>query len=218
MKPLLIFDLDGTLVDSAHDIAEALNLTLKNNGRQPIPHAKIVEHIGDGLRKLLIDFFPEYQNDLVAEAQLEQEFLANYEEVMLNNTTIFPGVESFLTSWNGPLGIITNKNEAPAKILIQHLGLHRYPWVDIFGADTLAEKKPSPLPLRTMMKKANYLPAQTLMIGDGTPDILSAKAAGVKSVAIAFGYTSVETLRQLGATEVLPHYDQMYETLKKMGF
>lgn len=209
MKPLLVFDMDGTLVDSAKDIAESLNLTLKKYGKNPIAHDIIVAHIGDGLKKLLQDFFPEHTHDFQKQIELENEFLTRYEEVMFQQTTIFPGVESFLEKYEGPIGIITNKNEAPAKTLLSHLKLDRFQWVEVFGADSLAEKKPSPLPLQTMMRLAQYSPNQTIMIGDGRPDIISAREAGCGALAIGFGYTDVNILQSLGAHQVLAHYDHL---------
>lgn len=211
---MLVFDLDGTLIDSALDISEALNKTLLNNGKSPLPHATIVAHIGEGLRKLLSDFFPEALNNEQKQIELEQEFLRTYEKEMLNQTRIFPGVEKFLDSYAGPIGIITNKNIAPAKIIIRHLGLDKYPWIDIFGADSLAERKPSPLPLKTMMEKANVTAAETIMIGDGTPDIVSARRAGTGALAIGFGYTDVNILQGLGAHRVLGHYDELPQIIR----
>lgn len=217
MKPLLVFDLDGTLIDSAHDIATALNAVLTKYQKPALPHPLIVDHIGEGLRKLLTDFFPEQKEDSVFQSQIETEFLTHYEEVMFENTAVFPGVQKFLESWPGQIGIITNKNEMPARVLLKHLQLHHFPWVQIFGADTWPEKKPSPLPLHKMMELAQVSPAQTVMIGDGKPDILSAKAAGVKSIAIEFGYTQPHILKELGAHTSLPHYDNLHHVIKSLG-
>ncbi|MFP5519324.1 MAG: HAD family hydrolase [Bdellovibrionia bacterium] len=218
MKPLLVFDLDGTLIDSAKDIAVALNWVLNHHNKPAIAHEKVVEHIGDGLRKLLLDFFPENSNDERLQLQLENEFFSAYDREMFTHTQVFPGVKNFLDSWDGPIGIITNKNERPAREVIQHLGLAQYAWVEIFGADTLSEKKPSPLPLYRMMEKAQYQAQHTIMIGDGRPDILSAVAAGTKSLAIGFGYTDAKILVELGAQAVLEHYDHMPQALKKFGY
>lgn len=217
MKPLLVFDLDGTLIDSAHDIATALNTVLIKYQKPTLPHPRIVDHIGDGLRKLLTDFFPENSQDPDFHSQIESEFLTAYEKVMLENTTVFPGVQKFLTSWSGQIGIITNKNELPARVLIRHLELHHFPWVQIFGADTWPEKKPSPLPLKKMMEIAKVTPEKTIMIGDGRPDILSAEAAGVRSIAIEFGYTQPQILRDLGAHSTLPHFDDLPAVLRTLG-
>ena len=143
LLPLLIFDLDGTLIDSAPDIAVALNKTLSHYGKPNVSFEVVVAHIGDGLRKLLADFFPEYVGASTSEYQhVEDMFLQTYEEEMYHNTKPFPGVLQFLNHYEGPMGIVTNKNEDPARKIIRHLGLDKIPWIGIFGADTLAERKP----------------------------------------------------------------------------
>lgn len=219
MNPLLVFDLDGTLIDSAPDIIVAVNRTLVKNNKAPLSDETVIAHIGEGLKKLIADIFMEENLDPGQLIEIEMEFLKTYEEEMFNKTTIFPGVEQFLTDYSniGPIGIITNKNEGPAKAILKHLGLDRFPWVQVFGADTLEERKPSPLPLQTMMKLAGHSPDKTFMIGDGIPDVLSALRAGVPSIAIGFGYTSTDLLQQYDPRGILSHYDELPTLLAKLG-
>lgn len=208
-QPLLVFDLDGTLIDSAPDIVRAANMTLVSFGKDPLPTETIVAHIGEGLSKLISDLF-EPDNLTAAKAEeIYARFLKTYEEQMTVETHVFPGVDDFLQNYSGKIGIITNKNERMAKKIITHLGLDQYPWVAIFGADTLAEKKPSPLPLQTMMKMAGAIPDNTIMIGDGTPDMASAQRAGTRSIAIEFGYTDMAVLEKYEPTGVLKHYREL---------
>lgn len=218
MIRLLCFDLDGTLVDSAGDIASAVNRTLVEFNKEPLPYDLIVSHIGEGLRVLLQGIFPSLPAGMTTDSLVER-FLTVYEEEMLKTTLPFAGVTDFLDSWvadGGLIGVITNKNEAPARRLIEHLELHAYPWIDIFGADTLAERKPSALPLQTMMQKAGVTSAQTVMIGDGTPDMVSAKAAGVQSIAIEFGYSTKSVLSQYHPTAYLPHYQDLHQVIRNL--
>ncbi|XGC81201.1 HAD family hydrolase [Bdellovibrio bacteriovorus] len=216
MKPLLVFDLDGTLIDSAPDIIVAVNRTLQNHGKRTLKDEVIISHIGEGLKKLIADLFLEDDLDPDTIIELEMEFLRLYEEEMLNRTQIFPGVENFLKNYGGPMGIITNKNERPAKRILNHLGLDKYPWVQVYGADTLEERKPSPLPLRTMMKLAGHTPQNTFMIGDGIPDVLSALNAGVPSIAIGFGYTATHLLQKHQPKGVLNHYDDLGSLVEEL--
>lgn len=215
MNPLLVFDLDGTLIDSAPDIVVAVNRTLQNHGKLALADDIIISHIGEGLKKLIADIFMADALDAAQLIELEMEFLQIYEEEMLRRTTIFPGVENFLKAYEGPLGIITNKNILPTKTILQHLGLTRYPWIEVFGADSLAERKPSPLPLRTMMKLAKTDEHSSFMIGDGIPDVLSALRAGVPSIAIGFGYTAHSLLSQHDPIAILRHYDDLPEILRQ---
>jgi phosphoglycolate phosphatase len=216
MKPLLVFDLDGTLIDSAPDICAAVNRLLEQNKKTALSDEVIISHIGEGLKKLIADVFR--QDNLSADKlqQVTQDFLLIYQEEMFNKTRIFPGVEKFLEKYQGPIAIITNKNEAPAKAVVNHLNLNRFPWQGIFGADTLSECKPSPLPIETMMKLAGHKPTNTVMIGDGIPDVVSALRAGVPSIAIEFGYTPLHLLQAHQPRGILYHYDQLSDLIEKL--
>lgn len=217
MKPLLVFDLDGTLIDSAPDIVVAMNRTLKNHGKLALSSEVIVSHIGEGLKKLLADLFIHDHLSPSEVIELEMEFLRIYEEEMFNQTLIYPGVENFLESYTGPISIVTNKNEQPAKAILKHLGLDRFPWVEVFGADSLEERKPSALPLQTTMKLAGHTPQNTFMIGDGIPDVLSALNAGVPSIAIGFGYTATHILKQYDPLGVLNNYHELSQLLADLS-
>lgn len=217
MKPLLAFDLDGTLIDSGPDLIVAINTTLQEMGLKPLDPELIIANISEGLRNLLHDLLLK-ANLSISYEEAERAFLTNYEKVMYQKTQVFEGVHEFLSGYDGPIGIITNKNVEPTKKIVQHLGLDKYPWVEIFGANSLAEKKPSPLPLQTMMHLAKRGPHSTLMIGDGLPDVQSARNAGVRSVAIGFGYTKREILLQYQPVGILEHYHHFPEMLKKMVF
>ncbi len=214
--PLLVFDLDGTLIDSAPDIITAVNRTLTDNGKPAQSDTEIIAHIGEGLKKLIADLFVADNLPSQRITELEMEFLHNYQSVMLNKTRIFPGVEEFLKNYPGPVAIITNKNEAPARKIIEHLKLDRFPWVNIFGADTLSERKPSPLPLQTMMKLAGHGTHNTIMIGDGIPDMVSAQNAGVPSIAIDFGYTNPAILGKYEPRGFLKHYNELHSMVKEL--
>lgn len=216
MQPLLVFDLDGTLIDSAPDIVTSVNKTLVKYGKHELDSETIIAHIGEGLIKLITDFFINDKLSPLEQTQVENDFVKTYESVMFEQTRPFPGVEAFLDSYKGPIGIITNKHEHLAKEIVIHLGLDRYPWLKIIGGDTLAEKKPSPLPLQTMMKLAGRDPSSTFMIGDGTPDMASARNAGVPAIAIGFGYTAMNILHQFQPAGLLESYSQLNDLLEKL--
>jgi phosphoglycolate phosphatase len=212
--PLLIFDLDGTLIDSATDIAVALNRTLRKYGKSEVPYDVVVEHIGEGLLRLLSDFFPEHASaPPEVYKQIYDGFLQTYEEEMFKNTQPFPGVMDFLRQYEGPVGIITNKNKDAAKKLVRHLGLDAIPWVGVFGGDTFPVKKPDPLPLIEMMKRAGRTASQTFMIGDGTPDMLGARNAEVRAIAAAFGYTKMDILSSYEPVAVFHRYNDLQNVI-----
>ncbi len=211
---LLIFDLDGTLIDSAHDIAAATNRLLIAHGKEPIPTNTITSHIGEGLKPLVLSFFQEYDGDEKKLTQIMDEYISYYDEEMYNTTRPFPGAENFLNQWDGEIAIVTNKNIRSTQKIMSHLSLNKYSWLRVFGSDSLREKKPHPLPLLEVMKAAEKNPNQTLMIGDGTPDMKSAHAANVASVAIGFGYTHIDKLKQYNPVAVLEHYDELFDLIR----
>ncbi len=189
--PLLIFDLDGTLIDSAADIHVALNHMLKNHNRPGVDLQTLTSHIGDGLTKLVNDFFPEFTIDSRENTARVDEFLELYRgDYLTKLTVLYPGVFDFLQNYAGPKALVTNKAIHPALEIFRHFGLDKLPWVDIIGGDSLAERKPSALPLFHVMNKAGYSAENTWMIGDGRPDMKSALAAGCKKAAVHYGYST----------------------------
>ncbi|MGZ3692542.1 MAG: HAD family hydrolase, partial [Pseudobdellovibrio sp.] len=123
------------------------------------------------------------------------EFLDIYRDEHLTNfTTLYSGVEGFLKTYPGPKALVTNKAIKPTLQIFNHFQLDKLPWIEVLGGDSLAERKPSALPLLTVMKKTGHAPENTWMIGDGRPDMKSAHAAGCKKVAVHYGYSKPEEL------------------------
>lgn len=212
--PLLIFDLDGTLIDSAADIHIALNLMLKKYGRSQVDLATLISHIGDGLDKLVNDFFPEYEIDSNENTERVYEFLNLYKnEYLTHQTVLYPGVYEFLSQYKGPKALITNKSIKPTLQIFRHFNLHKLNWVEILGGDSLAERKPSALPLQTVMQKINYSPSKTWMIGDGRPDMKSALAAGCNKAAVHYGYSKPSELAHFNPDLVLNNFSDINRLL-----
>ncbi|MCX7977449.1 MAG: HAD-IA family hydrolase [Bdellovibrionaceae bacterium] len=218
MSKLLVFDLDGTLIHSAPDIVETANIVLDEFNRSRLPEEQIVSYIGHGLMRLIEDLFPEHKDNPAELERIANRFRSVYEVQMYNRTHLYPGVTDFLNAWDGKIGIVTNKRRGPAIAMMKHLGLDRYPWVDVFGYDSFDEAKPSPKPLREMMLKAQIPPENTLMIGDGVPDMQSALNAGIKSLAIGFGYTDPQVLKAYNPIAVFFHFKELKELLSRHGF
>lgn len=208
--PLLIFDLDGTLIDSAGDIHVALNQMLKKYGRSSVALSTLITHIGDGLIKLVNDFFPEYELNSDENSNLVEEFLDLYKNEHLTNLTVlYPGVYNFLSQYRGPKALVTNKNIKPTLQIFHHFDLFKFGWVEILGGDSLAEKKPSALPIQTVMRKINYTPENTWMIGDGRPDMKSALAAGCNKAAVHYGYSTPAELADFKPELVLDNFNDI---------
>lgn len=196
MKPFeaVLFDLDGTLIDSRVDLANAVNHALATAGLPQQTEAEITVHVGNGLRVLLSEVMGP-----VAESVLDrgiEAFSAFYEEHCTDFTVLYPGVEEFLRPFAGTkkFAVVTNKPERFAIKIVKKLGLGELMPV-IVGGDTLPEKKPHPAPVLKALADLKCESDVALMVGDGFQDILAAQTAGVRSCAAEYGYGfRIETL------------------------
>ncbi|HAG91115.1 MAG TPA: hypothetical protein DCL41_04555, partial [Bdellovibrionales bacterium] len=148
---LIMFDFDGTLVDTAPDIISATNLLLTKNGHKALPADVIRRDIGTGLKTLLKDFFPEANEDPAIEEGLYTDFLDIYRHEFLKNPVIFEGLENFLQkevpARDLKIAIVSNKKEDLIPPILEKVGLQKYPWVKIIGGNTFEHMKPHPMPI-----------------------------------------------------------------------
>lgn len=213
MIKLLIFDLDGTLVDSLRDITNAVNRLLIQEGTRPHSETEIAFHIGEGLRRLLSDLLPGYQQGHPEFQRIESDFMNYYEEECTKTVRWMPGICDFLQGWRGAKAIITNKNWQPTKRILDHLGIDQKEWCFIAGVDSWTHRKPHPGPLLEAMRRAGTGPRETLMIGDGRPDLRAALASGAWSAALGFGYTSPAELQKLKPDIYLNSYEVLKDEI-----
>lgn len=196
---LIVFDLDGTLIDSRQDLTNSINAMLAEFGRQPLPEEIIATYIGDGagmlVRRALGDPESTPENEAFVENAL-QHFLAHYREHKLDHTYVYPGVFASLDAMRAtPSGIprkmavLTNKPVRPSVDICEALGLSRSMF-RIYGGNSFASKKPDPEGLNTLIREAEVSPHETLMIGDSSVDILTARRAGAWVVGCRFGLSS----------------------------
>lgn len=217
MIKLAIFDLDGTLVDSIHDIAASANHVIRSYGREPIPVEHIQDYIGDGLKAFVKGLTGDRHEDEIFIKKVIKEFTAHYDTQLTKNTFFYPGAETFLREFKKhperKIGIVTNKPEQQARVILRTLGFTDDYFVEIYGGDTFEVKKPHPKPLLEMMKKCQIEPKHTVMIGDSQPDVGAAKAAGTHFVAVSFGYNSREKLLGHGAERFFNHFSELHEII-----
>lgn len=208
---LVIFDLDGTLIHSAPDIVNTVQELLHRRGRPPLEDQVIVDAIGEGLMQLVLDCFPESRGNDRELAEISRSFELVYEEHLLNETKVFPGVFDFLDAYlktpRHQVAIVTNKRLSWTRRTLSGLGLDAVPWVQVYGADSLSERKPHPLPLLEAMRSAGVSRDRTVMVGDGFPDMGAALRAGVHSIGCTYGYCDAEKLTKAGASLLIqsPH-------------
>ena len=191
--PLLIFDLDGTLIDTAPDLVDTLNVILAREGLPPVPFAVARNMIGGGARLLiergLASDGRHCSNDIVD--RLYADFVAHYGENIAIRSRPFPGLIAALDTLEGAgwrFAVCTNKLERLSMKLLDELGLtHRFQAV--CGQDTFGVQKPNPEILLRTIERARGRPERSVMVGDSANDIDAARAAGVPVVAVDFGYT-----------------------------
>ena len=189
MTAAVLFDLDGTLADTARDLGGALNRLLVDEKRPPLALDSLRPHVSGGARALLRCGFGLTPDDAGYE-DLRLRFLAHYEAAICVDTVLFDGIGQLLQgleergiAW----GIVTNKSERYAAAVVDALGLG--PRIAcLIGGDTAARPKPAPDPLLLACERIGVAPAQTLYVGDDLRDVDAGKAAGMGTVAAAWGY------------------------------
>jgi phosphoglycolate phosphatase len=185
---LALFDLDGTLLDSAPDMVATVNRMRAARGRGPMPLAELRPHVSRGSRAMSAAAFPELGDDVPAE--LIREFLDTYESELGRHGMPFDGVPELLDALEaagGQWGIVTNKPEYLARQLMPLLGWESRCAV-LVGGDTLAQRKPHPLPLQHAAESLGIAIAECAYVGDDQRDIEAARAAGMRSVVALWGY------------------------------
>ncbi len=214
----LIFDLDGTLVDTAPDLTAATNHALSLIGRRPITDVEAKNFVGHGSRAL-IRLGCEATGEIVDEVTLTRLNLAlldYYSENIAGYSVIFDGLLDVLHKARDSgikLGVCTNKIERLSHKLLAELKM-----ADFFGAvvggDTLPIMKPDPAPYREVARRLGVDAGRTIMFGDSETDILTAQNTGVPVVAVTFGYTP-QPVQTFNPTHVISHYDQAWPIISQ---
>jgi phosphoglycolate phosphatase len=182
---LIIFDLDGTLVDSGEDIARSVNELLEANARPVLPHSRIRSYVGDGVRKLLERSLGETSDADLAHA--EALYLSIYRRRLLETTRPYPGVVPALEMLREhSLAVLTNKPLAESLTILEALDLRRY-FESVCGGDSFARKKPDPIGVWFLQEEAGAESAETLLVGDSSVDYSTARNAGIRSCLVRYG-------------------------------
>jgi phosphoglycolate phosphatase len=189
----LIYDLDGTLVNSLCDIASSVNSVRRDNGLKDLSVKQIRSYLGSGINTLISKAIPDKYKKF--ELNIIEEFKNYYKKRLLDTTVTYNGVKEMLKSLKDKKkAILTNKNEVYAKKIVEVLGISSC-FVEIFGGDTLDVRKPDPKTIFELIKITESKIPETVMIGDSANDFLVAKAAGIKSIAVTYGYCDLEQIK-----------------------
>jgi phosphoglycolate phosphatase len=202
---LIIFDLDGTLVDTVQDITNALNYALMSHDIKTLTVKETMKLVGEGVTRLVEKVLPAGKEHLKDDVM--KKFLKYYSEHLIENSKEFPHVRETLESLNHfKKAVLSNKREVLSKQLLEELDLEKY-FNIIVGSDTAGEKKPSPVPVLYVISKLRVRPEESIVVGDSYYDIKAGKMAGTKTVAVTYGYQPKEILKEA---------DYMIDNLRKL--
>jgi phosphoglycolate phosphatase len=215
-RAAVLFDLDGTLVDSAPDLAGAANELRLARGLPPLPLHELRPMVGSGARGMVGASLGVKPGDADYEA-LRDEFLALYERRLLRETAVFALVEPVLQRLEAialPWGIVTNKALRFATPLVEGLALHRRAAV-LIGGDSTPHSKPHPAPLLEAARRLGLAPGDCAYVGDDHRDVLAGRAAGMATLAAAWGYLGAgEPIDAWGADAVIAEPDALLHWLE----
>jgi phosphoglycolate phosphatase len=212
MRPTIVFDLDGTLVDTAPDLLRALDFALEREGLNPPDDHEARNFIGGGARAMIERALAHTQVKFSKEKvdAMFRQFLVHYEEHIADYSRPFPGLEqalSRLTEEGAILAVCTNKMERYAVKLLEALKLaDRFAF--IAGSDSFEFKKPDPRHLTQTIERAGGSAERAVLVGDSETDVITAKAAEVPVIAVSFGYTDIPPAA-LGADRLIHKYEDL---------
>ncbi len=210
---LVIFDLDGTLIDSKYDLTDAVNFTRKQYGFNPLPVDEVASYLGSGITALVKSVLPELDGDELNKAV--RMFKDNYAEHLTDKTLPYDEVSEMLSAIPQQKVLLSNKDEKFSKQILETLGLSKY-FTEIYGGDSFKEKKPSPLPIYEILKKFSLNKEDVIMVGDGANDIMVAKNAGIKVIGTLYGYSSLEQLKEYGTDYIATNPKNIINILNEL--
>lgn len=204
---LILFDLDGTLVDTSKDITTALNYALKQYGIKEHSVQETISMVGEGITRLIEKILGDKKIHMRDE--IIRRFIEYYSEHLSDYSREFPYVRETLDQLNGyKKAVISNKRESLSVELLEKLDLLKY-FNLVAGSDTTSEKKPSPVPIFHIMEKLDTKTYETMIVGDSNFDIEAGKKAGIKTVAVTYGYRERQYLQDA---------DHIIDSLKELIF
>ena len=214
LAPTIVYDLDGTLADTAEDLVATLNWLLAREGRAPLKVENAGSLVGAGARALITRGFAASGKSLEPEKleALFVDYLSYYSAHIMERSRLYPGVDKALAAFERAgwrQAVCTNKTESLAKLLITKLGIaERFAFV--CGQDTFGVGKPDAKPLLETIAASGGARERAIMVGDSDTDIKTARAANVPVIAVDFGYADVP-VEELGPDRVVSHFDELMQ-------
>jgi len=214
----ILFDLDGTLVDTSRDISANLNRALKSFGYTQLSHETILSHVGHGAQFLVTKCIQHHEPGVRVDdglvTEIWEKFRDHYRHHMIDEATPYPGVVEFLSEEQRPMAVISNKPEEFVKGVLEGLHLDGY-FKFMWGRDTLPVSKPDPQVIKYGIHELGFEPADPVcMVGDHPVDSEAAKGAGAVSIALASGFTPLSVLENARADFLFPDFKSFAEACK----
>jgi len=215
----VIYDLDGTLIDSAKDMQVAVSNVLADHRLPPVSEEDVRIFMGQGSKVTMAKAFAKYGKSL-DEASLSavtREFVRYYEADPVSHTSAFAGVNEVVDRFDKlglKQGVCTNKFERPSRMILEHLRLMP-PITDLAGADTFPVRKPDPRHILMLVERMGSTPERAAMVGDSIHDVHAAHAAGLPAVLVSWGYTDTPA-HELGAEAVIDRFADLPDALEQL--
>ncbi|NWF75355.1 MAG: HAD-IA family hydrolase [Nitrospirae bacterium] len=211
---LIIFDLDGTLVDTSRDIMHALNYAIRPFSNKILTVEETIGLIGEGVTRLVEKVMDG--SDLMMWDEVIERFLLYYELHIADQSIIYPGVKETLTELRDyKMAVISNKRENLSKKLLDQVNLLHY-FDLVVGSDTTPERKPSPVPVIYSYKNLGFKKEETVIVGDSNYDIEAGKGAGVKTIAVTYGYK--DRIYLLNADYLIDKFDDLLPVIDRISY
>ena len=209
---LLIFDLDGTLIDSRTDLVNSVNGMLRHFGRKELPAEVVASYIGDGAPMLVRRALGDPVDDRYFQDALKY-FLDYYREHKLDHTVVYDGIFPSLEAMRDgrTLAVLTNKPVNPSRAIVDALGLGRF-FAQVYGGNSFPTKKPDPMGALQLMREFDARPEETLMIGDSSNDVVTGRNTGMWTVGCTYGF-SPHTLQQAPPDVLVDHPAELPQVL-----
>ena len=213
---LLIFDLDGTLIDSRLDLAQAVNATRAHMGMEPLENARVYSYVGNGAPVLIRRALGDQATEAEVQEGLEY-FLEFYREHCLDQTVLYPGVQDSLDRLRAAgkhMAVLTNKPVRVSRAIVDGLGVGPH-FFRVYGGNSFEFKKPHPVGVEALRKEVGASPEATMMVGDSSVDVQTARNAGIRCCGVTYGFQP-ESLEDPPPDMLVARMDQLADWVLKI--